>query len=218
MELSFDSLTSLEAYQWMTMAVVPRPIAWITSRDPEGSVNVAPFSFFTCLSAHPPLIGVTIMSRHGEAKDTLQNAQSTGDFVVNVVTEDTLEAANLTSIEAPHEFSEAEYAQLELMPSARVQAPRIRISPIQLECTWNRTIPFGMDDGESHPSHLLVGKIEHIHVDDAVLQKGYVDPMRLKAVGRLGGPLYSGTTQVFRHDRPRYPDDAITDETVRRLK
>lgn len=207
MELETNTLSADDAYRWMTMMVVPRPIAWITSVDRDGHVNVAPFSFFTCLSANPPLIGVTLMSRRGDPKDTLANILDTHEFVVNVVTEDTLPLANLTSIEAPHEFSESDYAGLRLAPAATVKPPRLADSPVHMECRLNTVMRYGLDDEHSHPAHFLVGQMQHVGVDDKLIQDGRIDPEKLAAVGRLGGPLYCSTRDLISVERPRYPDD-----------
>lgn len=207
MELPSAVLTADQAYQWLTMTVVPRPIAWITSIDRQDHVNVAPFSFFTCLSAHPPMIGVTLMSRHGQAKDTLSNILERHEFVVNVVTEDTLPSCNRTAIDAPHEFSEMEYAGLTLTPSVAISVPRLAQSPVHLECRVSTVTRYGMDDQNEHPAHFVVGEVLHFGVDDRIIEEGRVAPDRLQAVGRLSGPYYSTTRDLVKHWRPKYPND-----------
>ena len=188
------------------MTVTPRPIAWITTINNEGLVNVAPFSFFTCLSSHPPLIGVTIMNRKGHPKDTLQNIMDRGEFVINVVTEDNLKACNLTSIEAPRTFSEAEYAHLALSPSKTISVPRLQDSPIHLECCLNTVIPFGADDQAEHPTHFVVGEVLQFGIKDHVLKDGNIVPSTLRAVGRLSGPLYSTTELFLKLKRPQWSE------------
>nr|WP_243239598.1 flavin reductase family protein [Sulfobacillus harzensis] len=193
----------------MTQAVVPRPIAWVTSCDKEGRVNAAPFSFFTCLASNPPLIGITIMSRQGAPKDTLANARETREFVVNIASEENLEALNRTSIEAPHSFSETAYAGLHLIPAQNVGVPAIADALIHIACRYETEVAFGNQDNQTHPAHLLVGRIVSMEVDDRVMKDGYIDPEQLKAIGRLGGPLFCQTTEVRRLNRPRWPDDAL---------
>jgi flavin reductase (DIM6/NTAB) family NADH-FMN oxidoreductase RutF len=196
-------------YALLISVMVPRPIAWVSSLDAAGRPNVAPFSFFTCVASHPLLVGFTVMSREGRAKDTLANAESTGEWVINVVTEDLLPQAVQTSIEAPADFDEARYAGLELEPAVQVRAPRIRRSPVHLECRLHRIVPFGETDGRSNPSYFVVGEVVHLHVADEVLTDGRVDPLALRAAGRMGGPLYTRTRDILRFERPRWPEDAV---------
>lgn len=209
MDIDMETLTADAAYRWMTMAVVPRPIAWVTSVDTQGRINAAPFSFFTCLSANPPLVGITIMNRRAKPKDTLVNARDTGDFVINIASEANLVALNQTSIEAPHDFSEPQYAEILLVSSRKVKPPAIQDAPIHLECRYETDLTFGQEDGQNHPTHLLVGRLVAMDVDDRVMHDGYIDPTRLKALGRLGGPLFCQTTQLMRLNRPRWPEDAL---------
>lgn len=209
MDIDMETLGADAAYRWMTMTVVPRPIAWVTSIDGEGRVNAAPFSFFTCLSANPPLVGITIMSRQGRSKDTLANACEMGDYVINIASEENLIALNKTSIEAPRDFTEPQYAGLHLIPSRKVRPPAIQDAPVHLECRYETDLAFGYDDGQNHPTHLLVGRIVAMDVDDGIMHDGYIDPVRLKALGRLGGPLFCQSTQLMRLNRPRWPEDAL---------
>jgi flavin reductase (DIM6/NTAB) family NADH-FMN oxidoreductase RutF len=201
-------LSPEKRYALIISVMVPRPIAWVSSVDAEGRPNVAPFSFFTCVATHPLLVGFTVMSRAGRAKDTLANAERTGEWVINVVTEDLLPQAVRTSIEAPPDFDEARYAGLELEPAVEVRAPRIKGSPVHMECRRHQIIPFGIADGRSNPSYFVVGEVVRLHVADAVLADGRVDPLALAAAGRMGGPLYTRTRELLRYDRPQWPKDA----------
>ncbi len=206
MEIAAQELNAQDAYRWLTMTVIPRPIAWITTVSKEGQVNAAPFSFFTCVSSHPPLIGVTLMSRDGRPKDTLGNILDTHEFVINVVTKENLTACNLTSIDAPGSFSEIDYADLTLSPAATVSVPRLAESPVHLECRLNTVMRFGIDDQLEHPTHFVVGEVLHFGVDDQVLRNGKIDLDALHAIGRLSGPLYCTTESLLRLERPRFSD------------
>lgn len=179
-----ESLTKPERYKLMTSAVLPRPIAWVTTLFPDGKVNAAPFSFFNGISSSPPLIQVCIGKRRdGTPKDTLANAEREGEFVVNVVTRDLAEVMVATSASFDPGVSEMEETGLTPAPSETVRTPGIAESPVRFECTLDRSIDFG---GTS----MIVGKVERIHAADAVFADGAVRFADLRPVGRLGGLAY----------------------------
>ncbi len=203
-QLNFDPehLNSAELYGLLIGAIVPRPIAWVSSVDSNNRVNVAPFSFFTVVAADPPTLGISVMSRNGQPKDTSVNAGLDGEIVVNVVTERTLEQASLTSIEAPQNFDEAQFANLTLVPSVRVGVPGIAQSPVHFECRVKQQLLMGRED---NPSHFILAEVIFIQVDDSVMSGSHIDPLLLQAVGRMGGPFYSTTSDIWQLSRPVYP-------------
>lgn len=185
-----------EMYRFLISAVVPRPIAFVSTRAAAGGTNLAPFSYFNALSSVPPLVGIAIVDRPGDEKDTLRNIRETGEFVVNLVAEPMLPAMAKTAGEWPRGTSEFEVAGLTPMPSERVAAPCVAESPIQLECRVHREIALGN-------SILVVGEVLLARVADEVLSEGRVDPLKLKPVGRLGGEYYSLLREVVKEPRPR---------------
>jgi len=185
-----------EMYRFLISAVVPRPIAFVSTRASGGGVNLAPFSYFNAISSVPPMVGIAIVGRPGDEKDTLQNIRETGEFVVNLVCEPMLAAMARTAGEWPRGTDEFEVAGLTPAPSERVTPPYVRESPVQLECRLHREIPLGN-------SILVVGEIVFARVDDAVLTEGRVDPLKLLPVGRLGGENYSLMREVVKEPRPR---------------
>src|SRR5271155_4951937 len=125
----------VSVYQALVGVVAPRPIAWVTTIDEHGRVNLAPFSFFNAFGANPPIVVFSpTLRRDGSKKDTLLNLEEVGEFVVNAAVEDLAEKLNATSAELPRGQSEAEFAGLSLAPSAKVRPPRVVGSPVQLEC------------------------------------------------------------------------------------
>jgi len=191
-----QTLSPAEVYRLLTGAVVPRPIAFVSSRSAAGGLNLAPFSYFTAVSSAPPLVGIAINDRPGDPKDTLRNIRETGEWVINVVAESILEAMVRTAGEWPGDVSEFEVSGLTPVPSARVSPPGVRESPLQLECRLHREIPLGN-------SFFVVGEVVWARVDDAVVKDGRVDPTLLAAVGRLGGESYAPLREVVRVPRPR---------------
>jgi flavin reductase (DIM6/NTAB) family NADH-FMN oxidoreductase RutF len=189
-------VSATELYRFLTCAVVPRPIAWVSTRAADGTPNLAPFSYFTPLSSAPPLLGIAIQDREGDPKDTLRNIRETGDFVVNVVSEPLLEAMVTCSGDWPRGTSEFGPAGLTPAPAERVGAPRVLESPLQLECRLHREVPLGN-------CVFVIGEIVAVRADDALLTDGRVDPLKLRPVGRLGGELYAPLREVTRVPRPR---------------
>jgi flavin reductase (DIM6/NTAB) family NADH-FMN oxidoreductase RutF len=191
----------VEVYRTLVEVVTPRPIAWVTSSDPHGSVNLAPFSFFNAFGANPPVVVFSpIRRRDGTEKDTLLNVEATGEFVLNAAVEPLAEQVNLSSKELPHGTSEVELAGLTLRPSTRVGVPRIAEAPVSLECRVLQIIPVG--DGPLS-ANLVLGQVVMIHVDYAILDdSGRVNPRKLRTIARLGGSDYCRTTDLFAMERP----------------
>ena len=183
-------------YRTLIGIVTPRPIAWVTTMDAEGRVNLAPFSFFNAVSANPPVVVFSpALTRDGSRKDTLRNVEATGEFVVNSAVESVAQAVNLSSAELPYGESEVNLAKVTLMPSLKVRPPRVAESPTHLECRLLQIIPFGQGAGAGN---LVLGTIVAIHVADHVLDgSGHVDPALLRTIGRLGGDEYCRTSDVF---------------------
>ena len=187
----------------MTGSIVPRPIGWISTLDLRGRANLAPFSFFNAVCSNPPtlLFCPLIRSTDGMTKDTLNNVRTTNEFVVNIVTEDTLRAMNASSIEAPSEFNEFEFAGLSLVPSLAVKPPRVMESPIHFECKVREIIEINNEPGGGS---IVIGNIVHIHVEDGILLgQDKIDLMALKPIGRLMGGAFCRVTDLIEMERPK---------------
>ncbi len=191
----------LTAYRTLIDVVTPRPIAWVTTVDAEGRVNLAPFSFYNAVGSNPPVVVFSPgRKRDGSRKDTLQNVEATREFVVNAAVADLAAQVNLSSAELPHGESEVELTGLTLLPSVHVRPPRLAESPVHLECVVLQVLSLGDGPGAAN---LVIGEVVLFHVADAVLDgRGRVDPRKLRAIGRLGGDSYCHTTDVFEMKRP----------------
>jgi flavin reductase (DIM6/NTAB) family NADH-FMN oxidoreductase RutF len=187
-----------QVYKLMTGSIVPRAIAWVSSLNPDGQANLAPFSFFTAVSSEPPTILFCPSRRstdEGE-KDTYHNVLASGEFVVNFVTESTAEAMNITATEFPAEVNEFERAGLTPIPSVKVKAPRVLESPIHFECKLVQTLDIG--DG-----HIVIGEVVYMHFSEMVYRTGhYIDTLALQPIGRLAGNNYSRINDLFQIVRP----------------
>jgi flavin reductase (DIM6/NTAB) family NADH-FMN oxidoreductase RutF len=194
----------LDIYKLMIGAIVPRPIAFVSTISPEGILNLAPFSFFTGISANPPVICFSPMIRGtgGSRKDTLQNIERTREFVVNVVSEEFVRQMNICSTEFPPEIDEFEASGLTPIPSDVVKPPRVKESHINMECTLLQIV-----DVSSKPlgGSIVLGEVVRFHIDDAVVDNYRIDPGKLRPVGRMSGPTYTRTTDLFDLDRPKRP-------------
>jgi flavin reductase (DIM6/NTAB) family NADH-FMN oxidoreductase RutF len=181
----FAATSKPDIYKLLASTVLPRPIAWITSLDVEGSVNAAPFSFFNVVCSDPPLFAVGFSGasdRNG--KDTLANIRATGELVVNMVSEELADAMNITAIDAPRGVDELALTGLATVPSAHVKAPRIAASPVSYECTLFQIIDTGT------ASSVLLARVLGAHVrHDAFANEArlYINPANMRLVGRMHG-------------------------------
>jgi len=187
--------------------VTPRPIGWISSMDGEGTVNLAPYSFFNAVAYAPPQVMFAASGYHAEdggLKDTVVNIQETKEFVVNLATWSLRDAMNLSSAPAPRGMDEFEVTGLEKEPSELVAPPRVKLAPAHLECRYTQTVelPRASDDAANI---VLFGEVIGIHINDDVLVDGYVDMNKTDMIGRLGYMDYVRVSDMFTMDRPGWP-------------
>lgn len=182
-------------YRVLSSAVVPRPIAWVSTRSEAGVDNLAPYSFFTVASVEPPVVVFAPVDGADGPKDTPRNVRDTGEFVVNLVTEDLAEAMNETSATLEAGDSEFEHAGLERAESAVVAPPRVADSKVALECTRRDLLDVG-------GSTLVLGDVRYVHLDEEVTTDGKIDVANVDAVGRLAGSWYAKTDERFSLERP----------------
>ncbi|WP_409561283.1 flavin reductase family protein [Hyphomicrobium sp. MC8b] len=212
MDFDFETLAADDRYKLLTSTIVPRPIAWITTRAKNGARNAAPFSFFNAMGKDPALLAVGIMTDgDGSMKDTARNILDTGEFVVNLVPRVAAEAMNLTSVDAPPNVDELALAELETVPSLKVNPERVAISPVSFECRLHTPLIFSNQ-------LLAIGEVVQAHIaDEAMLDpaKLYVDTAKLNLISRLHGRgLYGTAETAFQMQRPR-AYDALEKEKAR---
>ena len=179
-------LDAEQTYKLLTGVVVPRPIAWITTRSAAGVVNLAPFSAFTFVSTKPPLLGVNIGRKAGVRKDTAVNILAQGEFVVHIAHAPLVEPLHASAVEHPPEVSEVDLLGLQTSPSTHLKVPRLQAAPVAMECRFHSATPFG-DTG----AEFFVGEVLCWHVRDGLLTQGKVDSFELDPLCRLGGPWYA---------------------------
>lgn len=204
MEFDLDRLSPGVAYRILTAVVVPRPIAWVTTRDPEGRINAAPYSFFNAMGGNPPVVAIGCLRDPAKGlKDTPSNILETGEFVVNLVPERLARAMNATSADAPRGMDELALAGLSPAPALKLGCPRILGAPAALECRLMTSVETGPQQV------LIVGRVVAIHVEDAFVTdpaRGHVDTAAMGLIGRMhGAGWYARTTDLFALDRPAAP-------------
>ncbi len=173
-------------YKFLIGSILPRPIAWVSTKNLDGTFNIAPFSFFTAISARPMIIAFCPMTRSkdGSKKDTLVNIMREKEFVINFVTESNMDSANLTSTELPYGESEFDYAKLKTLPSTKIKAPRCEESPIHFECKLKDILSYGEGPGSGN---LITGEVVQVHVQEKIMKDLKIQTDLFKPVGRGAG-------------------------------
>jgi len=182
--------------------VGPRPIGWISSHDAQGRLNLAPYSFFNAFNYTPPLIGFSSIGY----KDTVRNAEQTGEFAWNLATRPLAEAMNITCSAVPPEVSEFELAGLEAAPSRVISVPRVAQSPVSFECRVTQVLQLQGADGVKVQTWLTLGEVVAVHIARSLLKAGVYDTAAAQPILRGGGPadyFSIGPEQLFRMYRPR---------------
>ena len=185
--------------------VAPRPIGWITTLTPAGTVNLAPYSFFNLVSSGPPVV----MFSSGSRKDSQSNAETGGEFVYNMATFALREVMNASSAVFDAAVSEPEMLGLEMIPSRTVKPPRVKRSPVHFECRYLKTVELFGSDGSRNRSSVVLGEVVGIHIDDGLITDGMVDITRARPIARLGYMDYCVVDAVFEMLRPASPAAAI---------
>jgi flavin reductase (DIM6/NTAB) family NADH-FMN oxidoreductase RutF len=202
MEIDPALLDPRARHQLMTGLVVPRPIAWVSTIDAAGRLNLAPYSFFALVSSAPPTVVVSVGRRQGREKDTLVNARVGGELVVNVVGRSLVEAMNATSIESGPEHDEFAFAGVTPAASRVVRPPRVAEAQAHLEARVSQIVPVADDDG-GVANHVIFARVVHVHVADALFAPPHhVDAGGLDPVARLAGIAYAALGERFELARP----------------
>jgi len=182
--------------------VGPRPIGWISSCAADGTVNLAPYSFFNAFNYVPPIVGFASV----EEKDTLRNVRASGEFVWNLATRPLAHAMNASSAPVPPEVDEFALAGLDCLPSRLVAAPRVALSPVHFECRVSQIVQLQSALGETINTWLVLGEVVAVHIDETLLPGGVYDTAAAQPILRGGGPadyFSIGKEQLFHMHRPR---------------
>lgn len=204
MQFDMRELPLPARYKLINSTITPRPIAWVTTVNAEGLVNAAPYSFFNACGIEPPLVVLGLLKdfRTRALKDTARNIMESGEFVVNLVSETDAPLMNQSSVDAPADVSEIDYAGIETTPSSVVKPPRIATAPVSFECRKVTALDIG-----THQT-VLIGEVLVTHIQDQFISdpaKFYLDTPAMELVGRThGAGWYARTTDQFALERPRF--------------
>jgi flavin reductase (DIM6/NTAB) family NADH-FMN oxidoreductase RutF len=190
-----------DIYKLMVGAIVPRPIALVSTVDEANVRNLAPFSYFTACSSNPPVVVFCPIMRPLPlgAKDTLRNIIATREFVVNIVSEDFAGGMNATAAQVPPEVDEFELSGLTPVPSDLIKPPRVAESHIHMECRLRQIVQVSDQPGGGS---LVLGEVLRFHVREDLFENFRIDPDKLQAIGRMAGSTYIRTTDRFDLERP----------------
>jgi flavin reductase (DIM6/NTAB) family NADH-FMN oxidoreductase RutF len=198
MEINIAETEQKEITSFFYRILIPRPIAWVSTRSKAGIDNLAPFSFYGGVSANPPIVSLGIGRRAGKHKDTSQNLIDTGECVIHLTSVELSEKMIKTSAELPPEDDEFEIAGLEKAKSTDVKPPRLRDARVALEGKLYRHLEVG-----NGPGDMLLVEIIRIHIDDGMLdERGRPDSSKLDTLARLGGRQYASLTEAWEIIRP----------------
>jgi flavin reductase (DIM6/NTAB) family NADH-FMN oxidoreductase RutF len=189
--LGAAGMSTETAYRLLCGAVVPRPVAWITTVDAAGVVNAAPFSSYNYVAHSPPMLAVNIGRRAGKLKDTARNIEESREFVVNAATLSNMELMHQTSAEFAPGESETLNLGIALLASQFVKPPRIAVSPVQMECRLEQIVRLG------EFNTLYIGAVQAFHLSDQVYDGRNIDSTKLQPIARLGGPYYAALGEIF---------------------
>ncbi len=197
-----EKQTLRERHQMLIGSVAPRPIGFTTSINKNGQINLAPFSFHNAFSSNPPVVGISpaYSGRTGKAKDTLNNILETKEFTISVISYNMMEQMNICSAEYGSTIDEFEMSGFTKYPSKKVLPPGVSESPVIFECTFLKHIQFSK---EPAGGNLLLGKIIHIHAKDDIFNNdGYIDPLKIDQIGRLGLNWYTRAKEGLYEMKP----------------
>ncbi len=196
MQYDPQELEQKAIYKLLSGIVIPRPIGWVSSISEEGIVNLAPFSFFNAVGDDPPHVMFSAGRSANANQDTVKNVLTTRQFVVNMVTEELVEQMNMTAQAIPPHESEFDFAKLTPIPSLKVKPPRVKESPITMECELVHH--YTLENSKFGGSTILVGKIILFHIDERMMLDDYkINQDNYQPISRLAGSNYSKIGEIF---------------------
>lgn len=200
-----DDLANRDRYKLIIGSIVPRPIAWVSTMDPAGNLNLAPFSYFTAVCPTPMTLVFCpgVHAHTGEKKDTWRNIERLPEFVINITNEETAAQMNLSATVLAYGHSEFTWAGVTAVPSETIQVPRVAEAPISFECELQRIVVVSDQPGGGAA---IFGTVRCVHVRDDLVDEGRIDISRLQPIGRLAGNAYTRVAEPFIMERVPSPD------------
>ncbi|WP_291290921.1 flavin reductase family protein [Enterococcus sp.] len=199
-----QSLTQRENYKLLIGSIIPRPVAVVTTRSAEGTLNIAPFSFFSIVSSEPAIVSIAVQRKKGGMKDTAHNLLTTKEAVIHILDRSNVAAANQAAALLPAEQSELTVANFTPVPSQTIGVPGLQEAKIRFETTLYQHIPIIEEETKVD---LLLLKITGYQINEEVYEEGKINPKKLAAVSRLAGNSYAEIGEIFDLARPKEKED-----------
>ncbi|MCG6533871.1 MAG: flavin reductase family protein [Syntrophales bacterium LBB04] len=193
-KIELDNLSGETLHRLIGGVNVPRPVALISTVDKNGVYNAAPYSTIASVCFKPPIYSISFGRLRGRKKDTLANIEDTGDFVINIMDETMIKQTIQTGANYPSHVDEISEVGFTAAASERIESPRVAEAAISLECRMVQRLQFGRDP---NIQDVIFGEVLLMHAKDGIIVNGFIDPARLKAVGRLGDNAYCRTGSIF---------------------
>ena len=203
MDLLLKDLSVKDRYKFLSAVVIPRPVAFVTTKNENGLYNAAPFSFFNVFSEDPALVVLGISTRpNGKSKDTVANIRSIKQFVVNMVDASIIGAMHIASADIPSDESEIDYAGISLVPSKTVDVKRIEQAPVSLECQLYQIIDL------TERRSLILGEVLAIHIADELIdpESKRLIPAKYSPIARLFGEYYAWLGDRYAKSIPTFEE------------
>jgi len=193
--IDFSKSTEKSSYKLLIGSVLPRPIAFVTSKSDQGVLNGSPFSYFNVVSSEPPLLSISIRKEGLVLKDTARNILSLKEFVVHIVSGNYLDAVNQSSAPYPAHVSEIEVVGLSPIKSQKIQVEGIQEAKIRFECILEKAV-------ELEGSTLIIGRVVMAHFDESVYENGHINLTQLDPISRLSGNAYARVGEIISKEKP----------------
>ncbi|GAB4075213.1 flavin reductase family protein [Barrientosiimonas marina] len=201
LNFSPQALTSKEKKKFLIGSVIPRPIALVSTISNKGIVNIAPFSYFNIATYDPPILSIAVQRIDQSPKDTARNIFENKEAVVQMVDTDNVAATNKTSAPLDAEKSELDISEFTTTDSHTIRVPGINETKVRYEVElYDSMVVY--NEQNLPTADLLLLKVKHYHIDEAIYQQGYIDPLKLNAVSRLAGNDYAEVGNIFTIERP----------------
>lgn len=194
-----SALTERDTYKFLIGSIVPRPIAFVTTRNGD-VINAAPFSYFNVVTSNPPLVSVAIQRKNGVMKDTARNALATKELVIHIVDETNVVDVNETAANLAADESELTRTTFTMQPSEVIATPGIKEAKIRFECVLYQHVPIEHEGKTT--ADLLIARVVRFHIDRELYEHGRIDARRLAPVSRMAGNSYATLGELFDVKRP----------------
>ena len=204
MIIDFSTLSANNIYHTLTQTIIPRPIAWVLSKNPQGVLNLAPFSYFTAVSSNPPILMYAVGQKPcGTYKDSATNVESTAELVIHIASCDLADDVTQSAATLPNDQSELDLLDLDIVDFDGVSLGRIQQCKVAYACKLHKVIEMG-----ELPMKLMFVEVTKAYIDDSIIEldekgRSKIDALGLDPLARLGAAEYADLNEIFKVSRPK---------------